>query len=286
MSALITQMTMGYTYHIYAQPVGAKEQKRNFISSFDQGSGSQQNNGPSIRGVIISAKKAEVSTSLGARVITLPFEMGDHFKKGDLLAEFDCSQLKAEYNAVKAAHHSLSLVQQNNEELLAYGAAGVLDVETAKADAARASAEIDAVKAQMRECAIYAPYTGYIVARYIDPFETPTPGTPLLSIIDNAPLEIQLIAPSKWLGWLSVDMSFSFSIDEVGKTYKAKVVRIGKSIDSVSQTINIVALFADDQVPAISGMSGTAIFLDTKRSNAKGFENGNSEIGMPNLGGL
>ena len=213
-----------------------------------------------VRGVIMASQEAQVSVDLSARLTKVPYDIGDRFEQGAILVSYDCRRLRAEANAAKASQKSLALAHANARELFNNGAAGELELATAKADEQQAHAQWQARQVRVNDCDVKAPYSGYIVERYVDPFETPAPGDPLLKIIDDQPVEIHLIAPSSWLGWLKIDEPFNFTIDETGALHTAKIFRIGRAVDSASQTINLVARFIEDDKKIIAGMSGTADF--------------------------
>ncbi|MGH1422954.1 MAG: efflux RND transporter periplasmic adaptor subunit [Hyphomonas sp.] len=214
----------------------------------------------SARGVIKAAREAEVSVALSARISSMPYSTGDSFKKGATLVRFDCERISAELEALKSAKSALEKTEATSRELFAHGAAGQLELDLATADVQRADAEARAKRAQLKDCVIRAPYAGYVVKTHVDPFETPSTGSPLLKIMDNGPREIEMIVPSMWLRWLKVGTTFDFNIDEVGVSYPAKISRIGRAVDPVSRTIEITATFTSDSPAAIAGMSGVGHF--------------------------
>lgn len=62
--------------------------------------------------------------------------------------------------------------------------------------------------------------------------------------------------PSRWLVWLKPGHSFQVAIDETGKTYPAKVQRIGARVDPVSQSVKLSAAIDGKFPELIAGMSG------------------------------
>ena len=83
---------------------------------------------------------------------------------------------------------------------------------------------------------------------------------PLISILDDRSLEIQLYIPSWWLSWLKTGEKFSIKIDETGKTYTAEVIRLGARVDAASQSIEIIAAITGNNPELLAGMSGVASF--------------------------
>jgi membrane fusion protein, multidrug efflux system len=68
------------------------------------------------------------------------------------------------------------------------------------------------------------------------------------------------VVPSQWVRWLTIDAQLSFTVDETGAAYPGRVKRIGASVDPISQTIKIAAVFDQATSTVLSGMSGTAEF--------------------------
>jgi len=69
-------------------------------------------------------------------------------------------------------------------------------------------------------------------------------------------LELEFLVPSRWLAWVKPGYAFQVRIDETGKTYPAKVQRIGARIDPVSQSIKLSAAIDGRFPELIAGMSG------------------------------
>ncbi len=213
-----------------------------------------------VRGVVKPLAEAQITSDLARRIQELPWRDGDRFRKGDLLIRFDCRELQAEANAARAVWRGKKLAHTNAAELHRRQAAGALAVAIAAADADKAEADAQALEARLDRCTIAAPFDGRIVERLAAPYETPTPSQPILRIVDDSALEIQIIVPSRWLKWIREGLDFTFRIDETGEPAKAKVRRIGASVDPVSQTVRIAGEFVTRSADVLGGMSGTAVF--------------------------
>ncbi len=212
------------------------------------------------RGVLKARQTANLAAGMSARIIKVPYKPGQRFKRGALLVRFDCERLNAEKNAVNAAKSAAEFKHTNIKELLFAGAAGELEVTLAAADVRKATAEIGVITARLKNCNIHAPFNGIVQEKHVSAFDTPALNAPLLSIVRSGTPEIKLIAPSKWMAWVKSGTVFEFTIDETGKTYPAKVLRTGASVDPVSQTIELTATFSKSAPGAMAGMSGVARF--------------------------
>lgn len=213
-----------------------------------------------VRGVIRSSNEAVMSTDIVARVSAMPLREGDSFEEGDLLIKFDCAVQEAEIAAARAAFSATREVFVSSEELASFNAIGKSELRTARSRMEQADAEAKAAEARGRDCEIRAPFSGRVVETMIHAHETSRRGEPLMKILDDLNLEIELLVPSNWLVWLKAGTAFSFSVDETGETYSASISRLGGAVDPVSQTIRIFGALNARPEEILSGMSGNAIF--------------------------
>ena len=206
------------------------------------------------RGVLRAKQTAEISAAMSGQLLEAPYKSGQFFKSGALLAKFDCVLEEAELAALLQKHETQSLKYETSAELFKHGAAGELEVALAKSKMQQALAEANAIKTRLQYCAVYAPFSGYVTARHISAFETPQRGELLYSLEKAGALELSIIVPSNWVKWLKTGHSLEFSIDETGE-----IIRLGATIDPVSQTLEIIAK-PKASPSALSGMSGHARF--------------------------
>jgi multidrug resistance efflux pump len=103
-----------------------------------------------------------------------------------------------------------------------------------------------------------SPFNGIAVEQKVQEFQYATPGQPLLEILDDRSLEVELIAPSRWLAWLKPGYAFTVHIDETDKTYPADITRVGGRVDPVSQTIKVFGEIRGEATELMAGMSGRA----------------------------
>lgn len=212
------------------------------------------------RGVLKAAEEAIISSGMSGRIIKSAYKAGQSFKRGALLAEFDCTQEKAQLAALTQAHETLSLRYQNQDHLYKAGAAGQLDVSMARSEMQQAAAERDALKARLKKCHVYAPYAGIVAEKHIAAYETPALNAPLYTIHRTAAPDISIIIASKWLRDVDKGTKFTFKVDETGDVLAGKITRIGAAVDPVSQTIEVTGKIIGPPKRALSGMSGIALF--------------------------
>ena len=212
------------------------------------------------RGVVMPNAEVTFSSEIAAPITELPVKAGDTFNKGAKLVRFDCGKYDAELRGSMAIEGKQLLILNNRKKLKQRNAASSFEVAEASADYQSAKAQVDALKQILRFCLIRAPFNGRVLELHADRYEMPSANQPLLTVVDDSILELDLIVPSKWLRWLTIGTGFSFDVDETGKSYGAKIVRLGAKIDAVSQTIKITGVFDQRPERVLPGMSGAAHF--------------------------
>jgi membrane fusion protein, multidrug efflux system len=220
---------------------------------------------PNVRGVIQSSSKIEIRSDLNVGATTADFRKGMAFKKGDVLVAFNCSRIKAERSAANASANAASIELRQKRTLLKHGAAGKGDVDLANAAMSKSIAEREVIDQRLNDCTILAPFDGRVVATSIAPLEMPKQGEPLMIIIDDTNLEVELVMPSQWLAKVKQDSNFAFFVDETGETLRGSVARFGAEVDPVSQTIEVIGKLNTTSEAIRSGMSGSVTFDDIEK---------------------
>ena len=214
------------------------------------------------RGIVVARAKASIAAELVARVEELPFAPGQKFKAGDVLVRFDCRRYEAERLAAAARLRAKKGILESNLKLASRRAIGTTDLEVSRAEADQAQAELEALSVRTSQCVITAPYGGRVVELFINEYEMPQANTPLIRIVDDQRLEIEIIVPSQWLAWLKPGMPLQFKIDETQTSYRSEVLRVGSIVDPISQTVKLTAKFRDKPEAVLPGMSGSAEFVN------------------------
>ncbi len=215
---------------------------------------------PTARGVIRPGQTAEIAAGMSGKLTSAPYRPGQYFKKGAVLARFNCTRQEAEAKALARAHQTLTLKHENISELYNAGAAGALEMSIAQSEVQQAAAERDVLSARLTDCVVHAPFSGYVTTQHVAAFETPAVNAPLYSIIRAGSLEVSVIAPSAWMRWLKSGTRFNFTVDETGEQFRAQIIRIGAAVDPVSQTIELTARPRGKVGRTLAGMSGIATF--------------------------
>jgi len=212
-----------------------------------------------IRAQLAPRRYTTLAAEIGAKVSRLPLPEGAAFRHGQILIQFDCTLQQAQLDKANAALGGAEKIRDANRRLMELHSVGKVELETSEAEVMKARAEVAAYAAVIGKCAVVAPFAGRIAEQKVREQQYVQPGQALLEILDDSALELEFIAPSKWLVWLKPGAVFQVSIDETAKTYPAKVLRIGARVDPVSQSVKLTAVIDGRFKELIAGMSGKVL---------------------------
>ena len=217
-----------------------------------------------IRTQLSSRNAVTISSELAARIATFSLREGDSFRTGQLLVGFDCSLYQSQLRKAEASIEAASALVQSNLRLAELNSIGKYEVEQAQAKLKETQAEAAATRTVGSRCSIHAPFIGRVAKRHVAAHQYVSPGTAMLDILETGQLEVQMIVPSKWLAWLKPGTAFSVEVEELGKSFPAKVRRLGAQIDPVSQSVGVVGIIDGNHPVLLPGMSGWATYPQRK----------------------
>lgn len=157
------------------------------------------------RVVTYPGEQISVSSETAGRIIRLAVQEGQSIHKGDLIAELDSAEYRAELTEstaklaeldadIKLAEWKL----KRTTDLTARGATPMVEVEQQQRDLAAAHARRDAAAAaierinvQLGRTSIVAPIDGTVTARFAQPYEVIQPGSPIATIANLSHTRIE-----------------------------------------------------------------------------------------------
>jgi len=218
-----------------------------------------------IRAQLSPRRYTTLAAEIGAKINRLPLAEGASFRQGQLLVQFDCALQQAQLAKADAALMAADANWKGNQKLAQLNSVGQVELDVSKAEAQKAQAEVAANRTLLGKCQVTAPFSGRIAEQKAREQQYVQPGQALMEILDDSTLELEFIVPSRWLSWVRAGSAFQVSIDETGKTYPAKVQRIGARVDPVSQSVKLTAVIDGRFGELIAGMSGKVLMAPPKQ---------------------
>jgi len=164
-------------------------------------------------GVVQAVHHSTLSSQVNARVEKVLFDVDDHVQEGELILQFDDTEIRARLRQAeadqRAAKANLEAARSHFtriEKLFKSNTASksAFDEADAARDAARArvsaaDAVLDQATRQLSYTKVIAPYSGIVTERHIELGETAAPGTHLMSGFSLHQLRVEVNFPQRLL---------------------------------------------------------------------------------------
>ncbi len=138
-------------------------------------------------GTCAAYESVQVQAQVSGQIVERHFRDGADVKKGDLLFTIDQRPYQAALDAAKADNILAQANLKRQLELQAKEVTATQDLDTARANAMRTQAAVDAAQVNLDYCSIRSPINGRIGLRQVDVGNTVTSGSngAVLVAIDN-----------------------------------------------------------------------------------------------------
>ncbi len=211
-----------------------------------------------IRVQVVAHNAANLGSPMSGRLADFPLRDGDRFQQGQVIARFVCGEQEGALAHARALLTEKREILSTNSKLHSLGTGSGLDFHVAAAQVEEAAAEVQTATAQVENCVVKAPFPGRVAAVAVRPYQFVGLGQPLLEILDDRTLDLELIVPSRWLSWLAPGTPFSVTVEETSHVYKATIDRLSGKVDAVSQSVKAYGHLTDPVPELLAGMSGKA----------------------------
>ena len=217
----------------------------------------------SMPGDVHAVAQATVRSKLSAEVRRVLVREGDRVGAGQIVAEFDTSQLRAlqaeRVAALESARAQLAqsertreasaqLVKQNFISQNAMDSAdSARHAQAAAVDAAQA--QLAQVQLQLADAVVRAPIAGQVARRNVQPGEKVAFDAPLMTIVDLSDLEVQTQVPTSDVAQIAPGAMAEIEIEGLaGRRFSGRVERINPAAEPGSRTIHVYVRLPNERV--------------------------------------
>ncbi|WP_339799059.1 efflux RND transporter periplasmic adaptor subunit [uncultured Marinobacter sp.] len=218
-------------------------------------------------GVIEAVQTSTVSAQTSGKVQSLPFDVDDTVKVGDLIVKLEDSEQRARLNQVKGSLREAEANQKNAlqqfrrvEEIYEQGYVSRQEFDQARNNLAAAQARLERARAAVAEAqeqldytAVVAPYSGILTARHVAIGETVGPGQPLLSGLSLEQLRIVVELPQKYADRVRAERRIRVSLAD-GRELRTGDVTFYPYADASTHTFRLRLTLEDPEATLYPGM--------------------------------
>ncbi len=196
-----------------------------------------------------------VTTESSGIIETISFEAGSTVKAGDMLVKMDTSVLEAQLQAADARAELARVNAKRARELFASKSNSQAEVDTADALFKQAVAEVTAIKAQISQKQVRAPFSGRLGIRQINIGQYLDRGNPIVSLQSLDPIYVNFSLPQQQVAKITHDMKVRVVVDAMpGEVFEGKITAINPDIDASTRNVRIQGTLANAQERLRPGM--------------------------------
>ncbi|HAO22663.1 MAG: hypothetical protein BWK80_58365 [Desulfobacteraceae bacterium IS3] len=203
-----------------------------------------------------ATRRAVLSAEIAGVLKDLKYDVGDHVKKGAVIAEVDTGELQLR---IKRNNMGLKYLDVQVEDLTKLSQRGLGTNESvAKAnmerDVTRTDNEI--LNRQISHARIIAPFDCAVLKRQAQPHEWVTAGQPVLEVIDSERLKAVANIPTHLAVGLQKGAVHSVYVHDLKVSVDAKVTAIAPQVDERSNTAQVIWTVEKSSKDLFAGMKG------------------------------
>lgn len=196
-----------------------------------------------VTGLLLPDEEVDLSFETSGKVVAINFKEGAHVAKGQLLAKVNDRQLQAELKRLTAQEKLAMDRVYRQRALLQKDAVSQEAYEQVKTEYATLQAEIDAVKAQIEQTELVAPFDGIIGLRQISVGAYASPATVVSKLTRISPLKVEFSVPERYARDIKPGLPLDFNVDGHLTPFEAEVYAKESSIDPETHTLAVRALY-------------------------------------------
>lgn len=194
----------------------------------------------------LGTAQANESTILTAKITEtvrkVNFADGQAVQAGDVLVELTSSQQAAQLKDVQAMARDADRQYQRQQDLVKQGTVSKALFETAQATRDSNSAKVDAIRAQLSDRVITAPFSGVLGLRRVSPGTLVTPGTVITTLDDVDLIKLDFSVPETLLGALQVGQDVKAATAAwPERSWEGKISSIDSRVDTASRSVLVRA---------------------------------------------
>lgn len=213
-----------------------------------------------LTGSVVATDRAPVSFEVGGTVSRVHVAIGQHFTRGEILAEIDPTPLQLALDERRAAlieaeaiarEANLTLERQRQLQQSGTVSQAALDRAETAADSAQsrlaiALASIRSAEDRLQDTVLRAPFDGVVAARMIEPAQSVQPGMAVLEIQnDTSGFQIDIVVPETLIGQIEAGSEHrAIILNGTDRPVVARVLEVGSRANATTGfpvTLDIVA---------------------------------------------
>lgn len=211
-----------------------------------------------------------LSFATAGTVQELHFHLGQQVSKGQLLATLDPTAMQNAYNAARATLEQAKDAFRRMEKLHEKGSLPDMKWVEVQSKLEQATSMEQIASKNLKDCKLYAPYSGVIARKEVEAGQNVMPGMPVAQLVTASILRIKIAVPETEISSIEVGQEAVIKVPALdGKAFKATVAEKGIVAHPLSRSYEVKLKVEGDHAGLLPGMvADVNIWLSTSGKNA------------------
>jgi len=163
-------------------------------------------------GKLLPAQQSNLAFEISGKLNVINVDIGDAVIKGQVLAELDDREAKAQLQQAKARYDLALQILNRYKDLRSEGHISIQDLDNASSEELIAKSQYEFYKVKLEQTKLIAPFDGVIQNRYLDTGSVINGGIPIVEILGSKNVEAHISIPLKFIDKLNIGNSYDFKI--------------------------------------------------------------------------
>lgn len=236
-----------------------------------------------VTGTLVPAQQSVVASQAAGRVLSVAVRPGDSVNEGDVLVEIDqanlslaLAQQRATADATRAQLVSSQQQLERTQELARQGLASPSALEQARSATSALEANLTALESAVQtaelalsNATVTAPISGIVSERSVEPGQTISAGTPVITVVNLSQMEFQAAASVNSSALVSPGQPVVVTATGLdNETFDGEVTRVNPVAQTGTRTVPIYVLLDNDDGRLRGGMFATGQITVAEKADA------------------
>jgi membrane fusion protein (multidrug efflux system) len=194
-------------------------------------------------GTLHANESVTLTANVTESVTAIHFDDGQRVEKGDVLVEMTSGEEHALLEEAQATVEEAKSQYDRNVQLSKQGSVSEAVLDTARREWQTAKARLEAIRSQLDDRLVSAPFSGVVGLRNISPGALVQPGEVITTLDDDSVMKLEFSVPSVFLSVLKPGLEIVTTTAAYGdEEFEGEVSAVDSRIDPVTRTVQVRAL--------------------------------------------
>jgi membrane fusion protein, multidrug efflux system len=196
-------------------------------------------------GTMAAVQGVTVSADLPGTVHNIVFDSGRSVRRGDVLAELDTRQERAQLAAIQAQRDLAQLNYNRMKGLLSDRVISQAEFDRAMAEQKQTDAQVGEILATIERKTIRAPFSGVLGIRQVNLGQYLAAGDAIVPLQSLDPIYVNFGVPQQDIARLRVGHRVTLRADGLGAQFSGRVTAFDSIVDEATRNVQVQATLSN-----------------------------------------